>query len=295
MPVELRRIGEQPFEGLLEGVDVGPLLITRVTQSAIRTEATPGTIRRHDKHETISVIIMLSGTLTCTQGSREAVQRPGEFVVLDRRPTIMATEVQSRSLVLEIPRERLERVLGSTSLYAGLTVGPGQASTSLVTNFFDELIRIQGQLGPDMAERMSSIGIDLLVASIAERLAKEAPKPLAGTILVQRARAYVEANLGDPTLDPPQLAIAMGVSLRRLQQLFQERERNISDWIWQRRLEVAAVRLADPGSVHLSIGALSYGCGFIDQAHFSRRFKGRFGMTPSEYRAGAARAKIEGS
>ena len=142
VPVELKRIGEQLFEGLLEGADVGPLLMTRVTQSAIRTEATPGTIRRHDKHETISVI-MLSGTLACAQGGRESVQRPGEFIVLDRRPTIMATEVQSRSLILEIPRERLERILGPTPLYAGLTFGPGQASTSLVTTFFDELIRME--------------------------------------------------------------------------------------------------------------------------------------------------------
>ncbi|MCL1753622.1 hypothetical protein L3X18_23320, partial [Vibrio parahaemolyticus] len=86
---------------------------------------------------------------------------------------------------------------------------------------------------------MSSIGVDLLVASIAERLAQDTPRNLAGTVIVQRAKAYIEANLGDPTLDPSQLAISMGVSLRRLQQLFQEQNRNISDWIWKRRLETA--------------------------------------------------------
>lgn len=289
VPVELKKVGEKPFEGTLEGMDIGLLSITRVTQSAIRTEATPGTIRRHDKHETVSVVLMLSGTLACSQEGQEGMQRPGEYVVLDRKPTVMLTKTHSRSLVMEVPRERLERMLGPISLYAGLTIGAEQATTSLFTNFVQQLTQLEERLSPDLATRMSSIGIDLLVAGLSERMAREPARPLAATLLVQRAKSYVEANLGDPTLDPPQLAIAMGVSLRRLQQLFQERDRNISDWIWQRRLEVAAVRLADPGTVHLSIGALSYGCGFIGQAHFSRRFKGRYGMTPSEYRERALR------
>ncbi|MFK5595863.1 helix-turn-helix domain-containing protein [Methylobacterium sp. HMF5984] len=287
VPVELKKIGFKPFEGTLEGVNVGPLTMTRVTQSAIRTEATPGTIRQHDKHETVSVVLMLSGTLACAQGGRESVQRPGEFVVLDRKPTVMETKEHSRSLIVEVPRERLERMLGPVSQYAGLTVGSNQVTTSLVTNFIDELTRIQGQLSPDLAERLSGIGIDLLVAGLSERMAREAPRPLAGTLLIQRAKAYVAANLGDPTLDPSQLAIAMGVSLRRLQQLFQEHGENIGSWIWQRRLELAASRLSDSGCIRPSLAALAYDCGFISQSHFSKRFKDRYGMTPGEYRASA--------
>jgi AraC family transcriptional activator of tynA and feaB len=33
---------------------------------------------------------------------------------------------------------------------------------------------------------------------------------------------------------------------------------------------------------------LAYGCGFTSQAHFSRRFKDRHGLTPREYRDTAA-------
>jgi hypothetical protein len=57
--VELKLLGWQPFEGILEGAGVGHISITRVTQSAIRTETTAGTIRRHDKHETVTVVPML--------------------------------------------------------------------------------------------------------------------------------------------------------------------------------------------------------------------------------------------
>jgi AraC family transcriptional regulator, positive regulator of tynA and feaB len=295
VPVEQARIGDSHFQGVLEAADVGPLAVTRVTQSAIRTEATSATIRRHDKHETVSVVLMLAGTLACAQGGRESTQRPGEFVVMDRKPAVMLTREHSRSLVLEIPRDRLERMLGPVSLYAGLTVGAEQATTSLVTTFVTELTRIEGRLSPDLADRLSSVGIDLLVAALSERMARETPRSLGGALSVQRAKAYVEAHLGDPTLDPPQLAVALGISLRRLQQLFQGQGENIADWIWQRRLDVAAARLSDPANLHVSLGSLAYACGFVSQSHFSRRFRDRYGLSPSEYRARAVGPRSESS
>ena len=284
VPVELTNLGDKPFHGTLEGANIGALSVTRISQGAIRTEATPTTIRRHDKHDTLTVGIVLDGVVTSIQNDRESVQGAGEIIVLDRRPTVMATSADSRSLIIEISRAKLEGLLGPARIYSALTIGTNQASTTLVTTFFNELIRIHGNLSPETSDRMASVGSDLLVAAIAERLAQEMPKPLYGTVLLQRARAYVENNLGDPSLDPVRLAAAVGISVRRLQQLFQGKGLHISDWIWRRRLEVSSLRLADPGYAHLQLGTLAYGCGFASQPHFSRRFKAHFGMTPSEYR-----------
>lgn len=113
------------------------------------------------------------------------------------------------------------------------------------------------------------------------------PQPLHGTVVIQRAKAYVESHLHQPDLNPPWLAGALGVSLRRLQELFHARGQHISDYIWQRRLETATRHLADPACAHLSIGLLAYNCGFTSQAHFARRFKAHHGMTPREYRQAA--------
>jgi AraC-like DNA-binding protein len=123
------------------------------------------------------------------------------------------------------------------------------------------------------------------------QIAATIPKPCGerqseqGDSIVMRAKAYVEANIKDRTLDPSRLATAIGISLRRLQELFAERDLNIASYIWQCRLEVAAKLLEAPGSGHLSLGSVAESCGFADQAHFSRRFKALHGMTPSEYRA----------
>lgn len=215
------------------------------------------------------------------------MQRPGDMVVIDHRPATHESHAGSQALLLELPRERLESVLGSTRLYTAMAMGTDVASTAVTVKFVHELVRLRAQLDPESAARMASIGVDLIVASIAERLALEVSRPMQGTVVVQRAKAYVEAHLGDPTLDPPHLAAAVGVSLRRLQELFHARGQHISDWIWHRRLEAAAKQLADPSGAHIQIGAVAFGCGFASQAHFSRRFKERHGMSPREYRIAA--------
>ncbi|MCJ2050119.1 helix-turn-helix transcriptional regulator [Methylobacterium sp. J-070] len=138
-----------------------------------------------------------------------------------------------------------------------------------------------------MAERMVAVGIALIVACLAGRLAMEAPGALHGTLIVQRAKAHGVENLGDPDRDPAQVAAAVGVSLRHLQALFRANGRNIAAWIWQRRLDKAAQRLSDPGGLNVSISEVAYRCGFVDQAHFSRRFRDRYGTSPREYRRAA--------
>lgn len=284
VPVEHTRIEDGPFRGVIEAADIGVLAISRITQEALRTEATPETIRRHSKRDTLSVAIKLRGVSSVTQDGRESVQRPGDIVVIERRPVVMQSSAGSCSYLLEVPRQRLEAALGPSRHYTSMTVDAALPGAALVRTFVDELVRVHESLSPEMSERMASIGIDLIAASVAEGMARETPKTAQGDVIVQRAKAHIEARVGDPALDPAAVAAGIGVSLRRLQELFQEREHCVSEWIWERRLDSAAKRLRDPACTHVPIGTLAYDCGFSNQAHFSRRFRARFGLSPSEFR-----------
>lgn len=282
-PVNLHVSDEASFQGRVEATSIGSMLISRSSHTATRVETTAETVRRSGKQDRVHVILRLSGQETIRQGDQEAVCRAGDFVVLGPRPLVSMAETGTK-LVLDLPRDRFETMLGPSRLFSALTVGANFASTPLASTYIKDLIAVSDRFSPEAATRMASIGIDLLVASLSERMAQEVPRSIHGSVTVQRAKAYVEANLGDPSLDPPQLAAAMGLSLRRLQELFHEHGRHISDHIWERRLEVAAKRLSDPACAHLSIGMLAYGCGFSSQAHFARRFKDCYGMSPRDYR-----------
>lgn len=294
LPIEVERLDDTPFEGRIDIADIGSLLLTRIAQSDVRSEVTPGLLRQFGKGDTVVVLFKLAGTSAVQQQERIGALQAGDIVVIDHRPAVLTSGPGSQSLFLELPRERLENLLGPARLYTALTVGAHLGAATLATTFFHDLIRVRRQLTPEAAARMTAIGVDLIVASIAERLTQEVPQPLHGTVLVQRAKAYVETHLHEPDLDPPGLASALGISLRRLQELFHARGQQISDYIWERRLEAAARHLADPACTHLPIGVLAFNCGFASQAHFARRFKERHGMTPSAYRHAAPERSLEG-
>lgn len=275
---------DRVFNAKIETAKVDNIDFLKLTNSAGRSECSSSQIKHSIYTGKVFVSIQLSGESYCSQDDRSSVRCPGEFVVIDNRPSKILTKFDNQALVVAIPRDRIEKVLGSTRRYTALTIGRDLAGTSLAINFLTKLIDVSNRLSADASVRMATIGIDLIVASVAERLALHVPQSLQGTIVVQRAKAYVEASFHDPSLDPPQLAAALGISLRRLQQLFQEQNVSISNWIWRYRLEAAARRLADPGHMHLSISEIAYSCGFNSQSHFTRRFKEHYGLTPRDYR-----------
>ncbi|WP_279574547.1 helix-turn-helix domain-containing protein [Methylobacterium sp. J-088] len=287
MPLEISEVGPGPFSGRIEAAQVGALTVNRITTSGIRTELTSAAIRRSEIGSTITVALQISGAMTFSQADREATTARGDLVVLDRQPSSILTPEGGQGLFIEIPQERLERVIGPAKLYSRTRIPAEQATTQLAVRYFHQLLEVHRRMEARQAERMGSIGVDMLIASIAERLTQDVPRALHGTVVVQRAKAQIEDTLHDPALSPSDLAAAVGVSLRRLQELFHERGQNISDYIWERRLTVAAQRLREPHAAQMPIGLLAYACGFTSQAHFSRRFKDRYGASPREFRMDA--------
>ena len=284
MPLEISEVGAGPFSGRIEAAQVGGLTVNRITTTGIRTELTKPAIRRSEIRSTITVALQTSGAMTFSQADREVTTARGDLVVLDRQPSSIVAPEGGQGLFVEIPQERLERAIGPAKLYSRMRVPGELATTQLALRYVQQLLEVHRKMEAGQAERMGSIGVDMLIASIAERLAQNIPRTLHGTVVVQRAKAHIEDMLHDPALSPADLAAAIGVSLRRLQELFHDRSQNISDYIWERRLAVAAQRLREPKAVQMPIGLLAYTCGFTSQAHFSRRFKDRYGASPREFR-----------
>jgi AraC-like DNA-binding protein len=286
VPMAQNCLGDAPFHATIEGREIGCLVFTRFSLSNLRAATTRPMLRHeNNKFDYLFLSIVLAGTVKAEQNEYCGKDIAGDFSIRDTNTTwTIEHGGYSEVLAVQIPRVRLEAMLGSARRFAGLTVGGNLPTTTLTRSFLGNLLRAGDRLTPDSAERMISAGIDLIIASLAERMAMEAPKALQGTLTLQRAKAYAAANLGDPDLNPSRVAAAVGVSLRRLQELFRDDGRNLAAWIWQLRLEKAAQRLSDPAYLHLQVGEVAYRCGFVDQAHFSRRFRNRYAVSPRQYR-----------
>lgn len=287
------RLNDENFHAVIDGASVGGIPFTRFRLSRLKAATNSRTIRhQNNRTDKLFLSIMLSGTVGSEQNGHSTSDKAGDLCIRDTNsPWAIEHRDHTDVLAIEISRDRLEGMLGSARHFAGLTMDGNLPVTILARNFLCNLLTLGDRLTPEGAERMTSIGIDLLTASLAERMALEAPKALHKTLTVQRAKAYVAANLGDPDLDVSQVAAAVGVSMRQLQALFREHGRNVTAWIWNQRLERAAQRLSDPACLHLQLGELAYGCGFANQAHFSRRFRERYDSSPRDYRHAALVAR----
>lgn len=105
----------------------------------------------------------------------------------------------------------------------------------------------------------------------------------------KRIREHIDRNLGDLTLTPQKIAEGHKISPRTLYQLFKDEPGAIAGWIATRRLEKAREALLDPYRQHISIADIARQHGFRNAAHFSRRFRSHFALSPRELRREGAK------
>ena len=125
--------------------------------------------------------------------------------------------------------------------------------------------------------------LDLETAILTEIIAPQVPVP--GPDRVYTAAVdYIERHLAQPGLRPPQIADALGVSLRYLHRAFDDKEMTVARHLRERRLEQVATALhTDAGLSSLQGLAAKYGFGSQDQ--LARAFRRRYGMSMTEYRS----------
>ena len=105
--------------------------------------------------------------------------------------------------------------------------------------------------------------------------------------LLNKVKNFIEANLDDESLSPPQIAAAHYISIRQLHQLFQFEGTTVSTWIRTRRLEHCRRMLVDPLHAGRPVSEIGARWGLPGLPHFSRIFKAAYGVSPRTFRAEA--------
>jgi AraC-like DNA-binding protein len=100
---------------------------------------------------------------------------------------------------------------------------------------------------------------------------------------VAKVTEFVNDHLADTELTAEMMAREMAMSRSKLFELMkQETGKPVMEFVRDLRLEYAARRL-EAGD---SVAEITYACGFSDPSSFRRAFANKYGVTPSQYRAG---------
>lgn len=107
-------------------------------------------------------------------------------------------------------------------------------------------------------------------------------------ICAARLRAikqYVCENLSQPLLSAETAGRHFKLSPRYIRRLFATEDRSFSDYLAEQRLAWVYRQLCDPRSSGKPIADIAFEAGLAEPSTFYRRFKARYGITPSDLRA----------
>lgn len=295
------------FYGEMRMLDFGMVQVGRVRCNSFEARRTPRRIRQSDPGY-YQMTVTLSGRSGISQLDREAVMRPGEFVLYDTSKTFRAWTTADFSpetpdnpyegrggLVLGFSRHDLPlREAGIRRLLAvGLSGRDGMGS--IVVTLLRQLVDEGDTYSAAVRSRLSTTLLDLLAATLANELGDDstATPNQPHQVLLMRVTAFIEQHLDDPDLSPSTIAAAHNVSVRYLHRLFQPQDVGVAGWIRRRKLERCRADLADPSKRALPVRVIGARWGFPNEAHFNRTFSAAFDVSPAAYRRRHATGSAE--
>jgi AraC-like DNA-binding protein len=266
---------------LLGNIWAGTSLMTQLSVSRTRHHIA------RSSSDAIKLVVPLSGEIAISQDKREALIRPGEFYLVDPvRPYEEKITEDLTFIWLHLPREAVASKLGRLEKLTATGFGRGAPYARLTADFILSLSSTWDDVEGPAAEHVGSVVLDLFTMALWERMERvNTHGTTHRSALFQQARAFIDEHLGDPGLSLGTVGAVLGVSSRYVSELLAEAGLSYRRYVLEQRLARCAKELADPRVAHRTVTDVAYSWGFYDSAHFSRAFKGAFGLSPSDFRA----------
>ena len=257
---------------------IGRLQIGHISASRHRIGLTDE-LARAERHPVAKVIVQTAGESVYEQRGERVTLKPGDGLVYDvsHPHAIISTETTEHFVVI-VPHDlvvargvRLDRL--SAQRFSART-GVGRLVADVINSTFGEL------------ETIAPACEDNLAASLLSLMFLPLPNETThmSEAVRYRIESYIRDQIRDPELSIDKIANALRCSKRYLHMAFAASEQTITDHIWTTRLDGCRGDLARRSE--LTISEVAFAWGFSSSAHFSRAFRRRFGMTPSEFRRG---------
>jgi AraC-like DNA-binding protein len=238
-----------------------------------------------DDPDAIKLIVQTDGNASLAQGGLHAPVLRNAVVIYDPScPYMLTNSTEVRQLLLQLPRHALpatavERLSQPFTAHAEQD-GMCRILLSLMDSTIHEIDHLdearRSSVGQTMIELVRTmIGADLLQA-------KPVANPL--DVLRRRIKDFININLERPDLTVTMIARRMGCSVRYVYRAFEADCLTPSEYIWDLRVQKAAAQLREAGGYAGEISEIAFALGFSSSAHFSRAFRHRYGVSPSQWR-----------
>jgi AraC-like DNA-binding protein len=262
--------------GSAYGIIIGDLIIAKVgfnaqdfVRDAARIAATPDHLLLH---------LYVSGGFNGVVTGQQTTIGPGKVALIDLAHPIATRAFASNTVCLIVPR----KLLGEVALQS-LKPRLDPLRNDLLAAHMLSLQERSAQLtDADVAATVADT-VDVLTRLLAPAPGSAlAPQKGTDETVLTLTEALIRDNLDLAELSPDWLAQQLEVSRATLYRLFSERG-GIMRYVQERRLLAVQAALSDPLETR-RLARLASDLGFKSEAHFSRSFRARFGVTASGFR-----------
>ncbi|MFD9903537.1 helix-turn-helix domain-containing protein [Streptomyces sp. NPDC059063] len=235
------------------------------------------------------------GPVTSVREGAKSLLEQGDLVFCDpARRDLLQFGDDCRMTFFRIPRCYLGVTESELNQVVGVPVRGGEGLGALVSDFLSALAAKAEFRRSTIGDRRARTAVHLLSVLVMELLDTDTADEAAdasrgGHEMLSRIRAFIEAHLMDPDLSPESIARAHHISVRYLHKLFQNDGTTVSQWVRRRRLESCRIELGRSGR-RFTMAAVAHRWGFSSPSHFSRAFRGAYGMSPSAWQSLATSA-----
>ncbi len=280
----------------ISGVDFGEFSCKEIALpgglSVLDIHIDPVIIKRHPNHiiedanHDYFLTALLEGKAVIQQADKTYIMNPGDLALMTGGlPYTIEYKKTSRRLIVRIPYEIFKQRLTNCEEKAIIGHLPNEGLGRVVNDllksvaFESESLNVTEQF--TLTQSLLELTGALTRAIIKPQNLKSEPRH---TDLLNRIFSYIEGHYMDSDLTPEKIAKGNGISTRYLHSLFRDSGTTVLKWVWERRLKAARNDLLDPGQAQARISEIAFRRGFNDSAHFSRTFRSRFGVSPSQLR-----------
>jgi AraC-like DNA-binding protein len=234
----------------------------------------------------VGLLYIRRGTIALDFEGRPVVLRAGELVMWDSaRRGGFSTSGRVDNQTLVIPRGLLTMQAPGYEAMYGRPFRAGHPAARLMGSFVDSLVPVVGSLDSAARDAVADAALDIARAVVST---SDDPQRRQGTASrVKAVRLYIDANLGNPNLDPVTIANANAISLRTLHRMFESTDDSVSGVIRARRLSRCRADLLR--GTDEPVSTIAHRWGFRNMSFFSRLFRERYGVSARELQV-AARA-----
>ncbi len=231
--------------------------------------------------------LLISGSVTLTQGTGQAFLRPGDMAIFDSTREYAIEVLQGfDALWIGVPRHRLEGRLTAVTEVLAQRIDGGCGIGHVASNMLRAALDEAPQLRPAEANRIANHLLDLLSLALAspDRTVPQANQSRYVSSTLRRVQGFIDNHLDDETLTPEVIAQAHYVSVRYLNKLFEREGTSVARWMRLRRLERCRSDIENTSQARQKISDIAYNHGFRNISSFNRLFKSYFGCSPRALR-----------